>query len=144
MRACAAVALAAAVSVAGIEGTAAADAPAPSAKAAPPAAAKGKPSLTAYYVKGFDDAAWQQKAFGKVAKSWVATTPPALGKKVVVISQITRAGKVLEAKVGTASGSEAWDKAALDAVKAAAPFPALPAKWVESSVEVHWHFSYSK
>ena len=113
----------------------------------PPKAAvvsKGKASLTAYYASGFADAAWQQAAFDRVAKGWVAAAPPVLGKKAVVICQVTRGGKLMESKLGTASGSEAWDKAALDAVKRAAPFRALPAAWAASSLEVHWHFQWVK
>ena len=108
--------------------------------------AEGKPSprLEVYFVKGFQDATWQQAAFQKVAKSWTATAPPAAGKKAVVISTITREGQVVEARIGTGSGSEEWDKAALAAVRKAAPFPALPKSWAESSIEVHWHFALAR
>jgi TonB family protein len=104
----------------------------------------GSPRLNAYFTTGFEDAAWQKGAFDKVAKSWTAATPPALGKKTVVLSTITRDGKVLEARVDTASGSEAWDKAALEAVKKASPLPPLPKSWPNSSLEVHWHFAFAK
>jgi protein TonB len=111
--------------------------------AAPPEPA-GKPSLTVYAAKGFADRAWQQGAFAKVAKVWAPTAPPAVGKKTVVICEILRDGKVLDATIGTASGSEGWDKAALEAVAKAAPFAALPPAWPGSSLEVHLHFEYAK
>ncbi len=79
-----------------------------------------------------------------MAKGWVASQPPAVGKKAVVVSTVTRDGKLLEARVDTPSGSEAWDRAALDAVKKAAPFPALPKTWSATSLEVHWHFELAK
>ena len=110
----------------------------------PAKTSQGKPRLNAYFATGFEDAAWQRAAFDKVAKAWAATSPPALGKKAVVISTITREGNVLEAKLGTASGSEAWDKAALEAVRKAAPFATLPKSWTASSIEVHWHFEFAK
>ena len=101
------------------------------------------PRLNAYFAKGFEDAAWQRAAFEKVARVWSAASPPAPGKKTVVLSTITRDGQVMEAKVSTASGSEDWDRAAVDAVKKAAPFPPLPKSWAGTSVEVHWHFELS-
>ena len=106
------------------------------------APAKGTPRLNVYFTKGFDDAAWQRGAFDKVAKAWKASAPPAVGRKAVVIATITRDGKLLDAKVSTASGSEAWDLAALEAVRKAAPYPPLPKSWADSSVEAHFHFEF--
>jgi protein TonB len=112
--------------------------------AAPAKGSAAAPHLQAYFTTGFDDAAWQKAAFDRVAKVWVAAAAPAVGKRAVVLSTITREGKILEAKIDTTSGSEAWDKAALDAVRKAAPFPALPKSWPNTSVEVHWHFAFTK
>ncbi len=111
-------------------------------KAGPKSA--GSPRLNAYFPNGFEDAAWQRAAFDSVARSWSADSFPLPGRKAVVISTITRDGKVMETKVGTASGSEGWDKAAVDAVKKAAPFPPLPKSWIGTSLEVHWHFELSR
>lgn len=107
-------------------------------------AAQGSPRLNAYFTKGFEDAAWQKRAFDAVAKSWVAAAPPAPGRKAVVLSTVTREGKVLEARLDTSSGSDVWDRAALDAVRKASPFPSLPESWPNSSLEVHWHFAFAK
>ena len=41
-----------------------------------------------------------------------------------------------------ASGSDPWDKAALEAVRKAAPFDPLPKTCSRPSVEVHFHFEY--
>ena len=111
---------------------------------APAKSAAATPHLQAYFTTGFDDAAWQKAAFDRVAKVWIAAAPPAVGKRAVVLSTITRDGKLLESKIDTTSGSEGWDKAALDAVRKAAPFPALPKTWANTSVEVHWHFAFTK
>jgi TonB family protein len=108
------------------------------------AQATGQPRLNVYFVKGFNDAAWQQEAFNRVAKAWVAATPPALDKKAVVITAIERDGKLKEAKLTTESGGADWDKAALEAVKAGAPFPAVPKSWTPATLEVHFHFEYVK
>ena len=108
------------------------------------AAAAASPRLQAYFTTGFEDAAWQRAAFDRVAKAWIAAAPPAVGKKAVVLSTITRDGRLLEARVDTSSGNDAWDKAALDAVRKAAPFPALPKTWPSTSLDVHWHFAFAK
>lgn len=108
------------------------------------AASKGSPHLNVYFSKGFADGAWQKAAFERVAKSWSAATPPALGKKSVVIATIARDGKLLGTRLGTASGSKPWDDAAQAAVVKAAPFPPLPKSWTEPTTEVHWHFAFDK
>lgn len=113
--------------------------------AAPPKApSTAGPRLQAYFTTGFDDAAWQKAAFDRVAKGWIAASPPAVGKRAVVLSTITRDGKLLEARIDTTSGNEAWDQAALEAVRKAVPFPALPRTWVNASLAVHWHFAFTK
>jgi TonB family protein len=102
----------------------------------------GAGRLDLYFSKGFDDKAWQQAAFDQTAKAWVGTTAPALGKKSVVTANVGRDGKVTEMKLTTDSGSADWDKAAVDAVKNATPFPTLPKAWTASSLEVQFHFSF--
>jgi protein TonB len=105
--------------------------------------AKGAPRLNIYFTKGFNDAAWQKAAFEKVAKAWILATPPALGKKAVVIAIVAREGKLTESKINWESGSADWDKAALETVKKAAPFPALPKSWSSSTLQVDFHFEFS-
>ncbi|HEX4997155.1 MAG TPA: TonB C-terminal domain-containing protein [Terriglobia bacterium] len=105
--------------------------------------AKGSPRLNIYFNKGFNDTAWQKAAFDKVAKSWVIATPPDVGKQAVVIANIARDGKLLDTKLNLESGSADWDKAAVDGVKKAAPYPALPRSWTASSLEAHFHFAFS-
>lgn len=110
--------------------------------AGPPAP---KPVLNVYFPTNLPDPAYQQAAFNKVAKAWKPVTPlPDPGKKTVVIATIARNGAVTGTMFNLLSGSDAWDKAALAAVKAAAPFPPLPAGVKESSVEVHWHFEVKR
>jgi TonB family protein len=110
--------------------------------AAPPQA-KGTPRLNVFFMKGFNDAAWQKAAFDKIAKSWVAAGPPAVGKKAVVVATVARDGKLTDSKLNMESGSAEWDKAALEGVRKAAPFSALPKAWTNPTLEVHFHFEFA-
>lgn len=107
-------------------------------------ASPGRPSLNAYFQSNLKDEAYQKKTFDRVAKAW--KTPPAsktpkLGAKTVVQAVIARDGKLVSATVSMRSGSDAWDAAALAAVKGGAPYDPLPASHGHPSVEVHFHVS---
>ena len=53
---------------------------------------------------------------------------------------IGRDGKLMGLRDHMMTGSKPWDDAAIAAVKAAAPFDALPAPYPEPTLEVHFHF----
>ncbi len=100
-----------------------------------------KPNLRAFFASDFTDAAYQQKTFEKVGKAWKRPAEmPEAGSKSVVIATILRDGSLLERKLHHESGSKAWDEAAMNAVKAAAPLDPLPKSYPRTSVEVHFHF----
>jgi len=106
-------------------------------------AAAGTPSLKVYFASDFEDQAYQQKAYAKAAGSWKMPGEfPEAGSKAVVITTILKDGALGETKIHYKSGSEAWDAAALAAIKAAAPFDPLPDSYPQPSVEVHFHFEY--
>ena len=112
--------------------------------AAAATASPGRPSLEAYFQSHLRDGVYQKTTFDRVAKAW--KTPPAsktpkVGAKTVVQAVIARDGKLVSATVSMRSGSDAWDAAALAAVKGAAPFDPLPASHGHPSVEVHFHVS---
>src|SRR5579871_6573189 len=105
----------------------------------------GHPQLNVYFQSNLGDAAYQRKAFDKVAQAFSAPKSadcPAPGKKVVVQTVIGADGKLQSAKVSYPSGSRSWDEAALAAVRKAAPFPPLPKDFTAPSVEAHFHFTY--
>ncbi len=111
----------------------------------PPAlVAPAAPQLKVYFAADFKDGVYQQKTYKKVASSWrqPADTPDP-GKKAVVIAVIQKDGTVPEPTLHYTSGSEAWDKAALEAVRRAAPFDPLPKSYPRPTVEVHFHFEFS-
>ncbi len=101
------------------------------------------PKLQVFFAADFKDAAYQHAVYAKVASSW--TRPPGTprpGSKSVVIAVIERDGRAPDPVLHFKSGSDAWDAAALDAVKKAAPFQSLPEAYTRPSVEVHFHFEY--
>jgi TonB family protein len=106
-----------------------------------PAVKACSPQLQSYFASDFKDAAYQQKAFQKVASGWKRPqASPAAGSKAVVIASIAANGSVAAPVLHMKSGSDGWDAAALAAVKAAAPFDPLPKSYAHPSVEVHFHF----
>jgi protein TonB len=107
------------------------------------ASAKGGPSLQIFFQLPMK-ADYQQKTFARFARQWKQPAQvPQPGKKTVVQALIDKDGKVVSATVTTESGSKAWDKAALAAVKSAAPFGKLPASVTLPSVEVHFHVEWA-
>lgn len=106
------------------------------------ALAQGRPSLNVYFQSTLKDAAYQKAVFQKVAGTWKApSASPAVGKKCVVQATLSRDGRVQNAFVSMESGVKAWDKAALAAVEASAPFPALPSSYEHRTLEAHFHFA---
>ena len=106
--------------------------------------AAGRPELKVYFQSNLTDAAYQQKAFDRVAKAWktpAAAQIPKVGKKTVVQAVIARDGALTSALISMKSGKKGWDDAVLGAVASAAPFDPLPAGFQPRSVEVHFHVS---
>jgi len=114
---------------------------APAAAPSSAGAAACAPRLQVFFAADFKDQAYQTKAYQKVASSWKrpATSPKAGGKAVVIVV-IGRDGKTTPPVLHLASGSDAWDAAAVEALKKAAPFDPLPKAFSGPSVEVHFHF----
>lgn len=109
--------------------------------AATPGAKGCSPRLQAYFASDFKDAGYQKKAFQKIAAAWRRPgESPAAGAKTVVITSIAAGGAATTPVLHMKSGSDAWDAAALAAVRAAAPFDPLPKSYAHPPVEVHFHF----
>lgn len=103
----------------------------------------GTPRLQIYFASDFTDVAYQQKVYKEVAAAW--KWPPAApkpGSKAVVVAAILKDGTAPAPMLHMKSGSAAWDNAALEAVRKAAPFDPLPKSYARPSVEVHFHFEY--
>ena len=112
-----------------------------SAVAAGAAAPSCHPRLQVFFAADFKDEAYQKKAYQKAASAWTRPKEsPKPGGKAVVIVTIGSDGKTSEPVLHFKSGSEAWDAAALAALKKAAPFDPLPKSAARGVVEVHFHF----
>ncbi|MBI3449153.1 MAG: TonB family protein [Acidobacteria bacterium] len=108
------------------------------------AAPAGSPSITVYFAKDFTDSAYQRKAYDKVATGWrMPARQPAPGHKTVVVTTIARDGTVAASGVTMKSGEDAWDAAALDAVRRASPFAPFPPGYAGATTEVHFHFEWT-
>lgn len=96
-----------------------------------PAAGQPEPDFEPYLAKVQD----------KIRAHW---QPPTVDqpKHVVVLYRIACNGQLVQARVKTSSGIPVADQAALAAVKAAAPFPALPMTYVGRNVDVEFDFDY--
>lgn len=68
--------------------------------------------------------------------AWQKRMPAESGEGVVVFS-IMRNGAFTDLRMESSSGDAGFDEAALDAVQAAAPFPALPSDFGESFLKIH-------
>lgn len=68
--------------------------------------------------------------------AWQKRMPAASGEGVVVFS-IMRNGAFTDLRMESSSGDAGFDEAALDAVQAAAPFPALPSDFGEPFLKIH-------
>lgn len=68
--------------------------------------------------------------------AWQKRMPPSSGEGVVVFS-IVRNGAFVDLRMESSSGDSAFDEAAVEAVQAASPFPALPRDFPEPFLKIH-------
>jgi TonB family protein len=96
-----------------------------------PAAGQPEPDFGPYLAKVQD----------KIRAHW---QPPTVDqpKHVVVLYRIACNGQLEQAKIKASSGIPVADQAALNAVKSASPFPALPVTYVGRHVDVEFDFDY--
>lgn len=68
--------------------------------------------------------------------AWRKRMPGASGEGVVVFA-IMRGGAFTDLRMESSSGDAGFDQAAVEAVQAAAPFPALPSDFAEPFLKIH-------
>ena len=108
-------------------------------------AVAGTPRLQVFFSSDFTDVPYQQAVYKKVAGAWQRPAEaPKAGSKAVVIASIRKDGTVSAPALHMKSGSEAWDAAAVEAIRKASPFDPLPKAYNRPSVEVHFHFVVDK
>ncbi len=89
--------------------------------------------------ESFPYAYYLNRVLGAIEGNWFK--PPATeGTRCRVRSRIDRSGRLLEAGIEEESGNPAFDRAALRAVFASAPFPPLPEGFLGGSLTLHLEF----
>ena len=84
-----------------------------------------------WYITQVRTALWNQ---------WSSGIPAEAGEAMVSFT-IMREGKVVDLRIESSSGDRGFDRSALGAVQAAAPFPPLPREFTDSFLKVHVKFS---
>jgi TonB family protein len=81
---------------------------------------------------------WAEGILGRLPASGAA------GRRVVVAVTLTPAGGLVESQFESRSGSADFDRAALDALAASAPFPAAPPELLSDDGQVHLRWALSR
>jgi TonB family protein len=77
----------------------------------------------------------------RIRRNW---SPPVedRSKRVVALFKISRDGRLLSLRIQQSSGSPPADQAAIAAVRASAPFRALPPNYRGNDIDVQFIFDY--
>ena len=95
-------------------------------------------------VPGVDFSAWGETVLNKIQRNWALD--PGLGTawkgEVGVSVLVAKNGDLLAVEIDAPTKIEFLDQAALRAVRSSGPFPALPARYANTSLEVYFVFKY--
>ena len=95
-------------------------------------------------VPGVDFSAWAGLVINAIQKNWALD--PSLGTswkgEVGISVLVSKNGELLAAEIDVPTKIDALDQAALRAVRASGPFPALPPRYPNASLEVYFVFKY--
>lgn len=89
--------------------------------------------------ENFPYAYYLTRLLGLVESNWFRPPSPA-GTRCRILCRFDRTGRLLDTGIEEASGTPTFDRAALRAVYASAPFPPLPQGWVGSTLTLHLEF----
>ena len=64
-------------------------------------------------------------------------------KRVVALFKVDKQGNLLSTKIEKSSGDKLTDMAAISAIRASAPFEALPEQYTEKDVDINFTFDYN-
>lgn len=97
--------------------------------------------------QGVDFKPYLIQVLAAVRRNWMAVIPESgrMGRRGLVQVQfsIDRAGRVPKLVIATASGTEAFDRAAVAGVSASNPFPPLPADFKGDQIRLQLSFAYN-
>ena len=93
---------------------------------------------------GVDFSAWGEIVLNKIQRNWAldAGLGTAWKGEVGISILVAKNGDLLAVVIDTPTKIDFLDQAALRAVRSSGPFPALPAKYLNSSLEVYLVFKY--
>jgi TonB family protein len=95
-------------------------------------------------LKGYDLTPWAQKVLEVIQKNWdlplVGNLPDRT--RVRIILMISKSGDISSLEVVEGSILDVLDQAALKAIRASLPLPALPADFPGDFLEAHFEFTY--
>ncbi|MCX6560291.1 MAG: TonB C-terminal domain-containing protein [Candidatus Aminicenantes bacterium] len=93
---------------------------------------------------GIDFKPWAEIVLNKIQKNWALPLSAGSGwlGETGVRVLVAKNGQVLSAELDAPTKVEILDQAALRAILASGPFPALPASYPQSSLEVYFVFRY--
>jgi TonB family protein len=96
-------------------------------------------------LKGYDLLPWATAVVDRIQLAWVLPAVPEVpvGAKISAIVVIKKTGELDSIEILEGTSVEALDQAALDALRAALPFPALPADFPGDLLEITFEFVYN-
>lgn len=100
----------------------------------------GRPGVDA--IKEPDFGPYMRELQRAIKRRW---TPPKgdKSKRVVLLFKVSGDGRLLSIKINTSSGNPSSDRAAINAVKSAAPFRPLPPEYKGSDIDIQFTFDYN-
>jgi TonB family protein len=96
-------------------------------------------------LKNYDLLPWATAVIDKIQLAWALPAVPEVpeGAKISMIVVIKKTGELDSIEILEGTSVEALDQAALDALRAALPFPALPADFPGDLLEITFEFFYN-
>jgi len=96
-------------------------------------------------LKGYDLLPWATKVIDRLQINWMLPAVPEVpvGAKIGMIVVIKKTGELDSIEIVEGTSIEALDRAALDALRASLPFPALPADFPGDLLEITFEFVYN-
>lgn len=96
-------------------------------------------------LKGYDLLPWATKVIDRLQLNWMLPAAPEVpeGAKIGMIVVIKKTGELDSIEIVEGTSIEVLDRAALDALRASLPFPALPADFPGDLLEITFEFVYN-
>jgi TonB family protein len=96
-------------------------------------------------LKGYDLLPWATAVVDRIQLNWALPSVPEVpeGAKISMIVVIKKTGELDSIEILEGTSLEALDRAALEALRASLPFPALPADFPGDLLEINFEFVYN-